>query len=123
MRMATPEMKVVHFNENDIIVASGDTLSLSKFGDGHSKNGVVNYKNQAFTLTDRSAVNTVLAALNADGYSGSTLVDNGTYNTSVTNLFNIEANVKLRIFASGWIISPEAMWSTAISRLSISAIR
>ncbi len=93
MKMSTPEMKVVRFNENDIIVASGDTLSLSKFGDGEAKNGVVNYKNQAFTLTDSSAVNAVLAALNADGYSESTLVDNGSNNTSVKNLFKIEANV------------------------------
>ena len=93
MKMAKPEMTVVRFNENDIIVASGDTLSLSKFGDGQAKNGVVNYKNQAFTLTDSSAVNAVLAVLNADGYPGSTLVDNGSYNTSVKSLFNIEANV------------------------------
>ncbi len=72
MRMATPEMKVVRFNENDIIVASGDTLSLSKMGDGQAKNGVVNYKNQVFTLTDSSAVNAVMAALNAAGHDSST---------------------------------------------------
>ena len=93
MKMTTPEMNVVRFKENDIIVASGDTLRLSKLGDGQAKNGIVNYKNQTFTLTDQNAVYAVLAALNAEGHSIDTLVDNGSYNASVRSLFNIEANV------------------------------
>jgi len=92
MKMAKPEMAVVRFKENDIIVASGDALSLSKFGDGQVKNGVVTYQNQAFTIADSSAINSVLTALNGAGHSGSTLLYNNNDDVTFDYLFKVEAN-------------------------------
>ena len=95
MRMATPEMKVVRFNENDIIVASGDALSLSNFHDGNAKTGVVKYNNQTYSLTDSSAVNAVLAALNEAGHDSNTRMsryESGSSAQKVSEIMNIEVN-------------------------------
>ena len=72
MKMTTPEMNVVRFKENDIIVASGDALRLSNFYDGQPNTGVVKYKNQTYTLTDSNAVDAVMTALNEAGHKSNT---------------------------------------------------
>ena len=101
MKMTTPEMNVVRFKENDIIVASSDVLSLSNLGDDVPKNGIVNYKNQTFTLTDQNAVNAVMEALNAAGHDSTTQIRRNPEESiiDVSTLLSRETNNGVRLKA------------------------
>ncbi len=115
MKMVKPQMQVVHFNESDVIVASGGgsgyvasptSMLLSNFGDGVANNGIISHNGTDYLCNNRNAGQDAAVAIrNALGLSGGWIdlypTDSNRIKTSVFAVGNGEANSGGFTFKSG----------------------
>ena len=78
-RLRTPEVEVIRFNEADVIVASGGTLTMTNFGDSNSANNVTTYKSDKYIYNDgQVGLDGFINYIKGDvGYNGNIMFDPG----------------------------------------------
>ena len=85
------DMQVVRFGAEDVIATSGKTLTMSQFGDGVAKNGIVGFDGKSYTIDSANAID---AFMNAFGsfYAPSTHINAGSERTnqSLESVLNLE---------------------------------
>ena len=98
-KMRVPEMDVVRFKENDVIVASGAILGLTLYGFANTikKDGLMTYKGTSY---NSSNYNDLITALTGDEYLDC-IGENG---SSISWLFTQDKNGKDKGFPDGTYI-------------------
>ena len=104
-KMRVPEMDVVRFKENDVIVESGAILGLTLYGFANTtkNDGTMTYKG---TTYDGSNYNDLISALKGDEYSD-WIGENGSsfsWFLSISSLFTRDKNGNDRGFPDGTYI-------------------
>ena len=93
-QMNKPEMEVIRFAQNDIVVASSgrlmsQSITLTRFSGGTPKDGVVQYNGTSYPITSSDDVSTFLSALRNNGIKNAG-ISNGKNTQSLRNTIGKE---------------------------------
>ena len=111
-KMIRPEMSVVRFKEADVIVASGLTMTWSKFGDGVAQNGVVTFKGTDYKISDSTAISNLYNA----GVQRTAGIEsiNGSVKYSVNSILKNELSgdgVDSKAWNTTYVYDANAIWN------------
>lgn len=115
-QMNKPEMEVIRFAENDIVVASSGRLvtpsiSLTRFSGSIPKDGTVQYNGTSYNITSYDDVNSVLSALNNNGITNAG-ISNGKKTQSLKHTLRNEVDPGVRGDWNGtFVYDSTAMWN------------
>ena len=116
MKKFNPEMKVVRFGNEDVIVTSGvatKTMAWSQFGDGTANNGIVNYNGVNYTIDSDTAITNLFTAMGVSKYTG-IQQRNGVVNSSINTVLGNELKNN-GVSSPGWnttyLYDSDATWN------------
>jgi len=119
-KMIRPEMSVVRFNEADVIVASGLTMTWTKFGDGVAQNGVVNFNGTDYTISDKSAISNLFNDMGVKTTAG-IQNSNGTVTSSANTVLKNELTgngVNSPLWNTTYVYDPNTTWNNGNTDIS-----
>ena len=113
--MQRPEMVVVRFDENDVIVASGGfrsvpSITMSRFSGGTPKDGLVQYNGTNYSISSKDDVSTFLSALRSNGIKNAG-ISNGKSTQSLRNTLGYEVTDGARNWDGTYDYDPTAKWN------------
>ncbi len=119
-QMNKPEMSVVRFAENDVIVASGNerrivpqSFDLTGCTGTVVGDGTVTYNNVVYTLDSTANVDSFIAAIGADGIRNAG-IQSGSKPGSLRHTLNYEVTTGTQYYKDGtYVYDPSATWTNS----------
>ena len=112
-KIIKPEMSVVRFKEADVIVASGLTMTWSKFGDNTPQNGVVTFNGTDYTISDNTAISNLYKDMGVRQTAGIQSSD-GSVKYSVNSILKNELTgngVNSPLWNGTYVYDSTAIWN------------